>query len=409
MSEIVDWLQTDHGRSAIQMAQTALKAGSDPLKLASELDKQFSLPASYRTACALQAELRNRLGLRWGESPSWLLTRDGIEQATHPLVRKWRSQKLAHMNVESIMDVGCGLGFESATFSEFGLKVIAVERDPEVHAIAKMNLKGIDTRNFDVVQDEEKFSSTLQEVESVFVDPARRDPKAARNVLGNSGNRISNPNDWSPPWNWVLELGKRKPKLIAKVAPGISHDLLPSDCHTYWFAINGSLVEASVWFSGFGIAAGKSAITINRFGDFEELSSDAEISSEVGPIERYILDSSPAITRSALVQQLAAKTKSHRIDENLGFLSCDFEPEESGLFTTYEVLEFFDFDESRVSESLKKYQAYDVQIISRGYRGDVDLLTRKLKKGLVGDKLVCLLLARIGEKTTAIVTQRISN
>ncbi len=409
MSEIVDWLQTDHGQSAVEMAQEALKTGTDPLKLAAELDRRFSLPASYRTACALQAELRNRLVVRWGEAPKWLLTRDGIEQATHPLVRTWRSQKLKGLGICSIADLGCGLGFESASFAQAGLSVISVERDVEVHAIAQKNLKGDEVHRFDVVTDTEYLNAVFEKVESVFVDPARRDANAARNIAGNSGNRVTNPSDWSPSWDWVLETAKTKPKLIAKVAPGISHDLLPNDSHTYWFAIRGSLVEASVWFEGFGIKPGKSAITINRFGDFEEI-SDADLSSDaVGPIGKYVLDASPAVTRAGLVQQLAAKTKSHRIDEHLGFLSLDTEPIDSALFTTYEVLETFEFDEKKIAQALKSHKAYDVQVIARGYRGDVDELSKQLKKGLAGDKLVCLLLARIGDKTTAILTQRTSS
>jgi len=409
MSEIVDWLQTDHGQSAIEMAQTALKAGSDPLKLAAELDRHFSLPASYRTACALQAELRNRLVVRWGDAPKWLLTRDGIEQATHPIVRKWRSEKLKSLGVQTIADFGCGLGFESASFADAGMKVIAVERDIEVHAIAQKNLKPIDVHRFDLVKDTEYLDSVLDDVESVFIDPARRDPKAARNISGNTGNRINRPSEWSPSWEWILGLGKRKPKLVAKVAPGIDHEILPADCHTYWFAIRGTLVEASVWFNGFGIKPGKTAIAIDRYGEYVELSDTDPTSDRVGAIGKFVLDASPAITRAGLVQQLAAKTNSHRIDEHLGFLSLDEEPGDSGLFISYEVLETMEFDEKQIADALKAHNAYDVQIISRGYRGDVDALTKKLKKGLAGDKLVCLLLARIGDKTTAILSQRTSN
>ena len=409
VSEIVDWLQTDHGQGAIELAQTALKAGTDPIKLASELERRFSLPASYRTACALQAELRNRLELRWGSAPNWLLTRDGIEQATHPLIRNWRSQKLTGLQVNSIADLGCGLGFESATFAEHGLKVIAVERDPEVHAIAQKNLVGLEVKKFDVVENPNLLIDVLDSVEGVFIDPARRDPNAARNISGNSGNRISDPKDWSPSWDWILQLAKQNPKLIAKIAPGISHDLLPLDSHTYWFAIRGSLLEASVWFEGFGINPGKTAITINRFGDFESISSDDVKTDAISNIGKYVLDASPAVTRAGLVQHLAARTNSSRIDENLGFLSCEIEPKESGLFSTYEVIEVLDFDEMKIAAALKKNLAYDVQIISRGYRGDVDSLTKRLKKGLVGNKLICLLLARVGDKTLAILAQRVSN
>lgn len=391
------------------MAQEALKTTSDPLKLAAELERQFSLPSSYRTACALQAELRNRLVLRWGDCPNWLLTRDGIEQATHPLVRKWRSEKAASLGAKSIADIGCGLGFESGSFKEAGLEVIAIERDTEAHAVATRNLSPIPVERFDVVLESEKLDEVIAKVDALFVDPARRDPKAARNVLGNSGNRITNPDEWSPSWNWVLELGKQKPKLIAKVAPGIDHDLIPDDAHTFWFAIRGSLVEASVWFSGWGLTTGKTAIAVDRFGETATLTSSDTTSDAIGNVEKFVLDPSPAITRAGLVQQLAAITQSHRIDENLAFLSCETEPEDHPLFTTYEVLDSFEFNESKIADELVNLKAYDVQIISRGYRGDVDSLTKKLKKHLKGDKLICLLLARMGDRTVAIFTQRVSS
>ena len=87
MTEIVDWLQTSYGKDAITAARRARAVSPDPLAVAACLNRELDLPSTYRQAATLQAELQDRLMARWGEAPEWLLTRDGIEQATAPAIR----------------------------------------------------------------------------------------------------------------------------------------------------------------------------------------------------------------------------------------------------------------------------------------------------------------------------------
>ncbi|MEY4323024.1 MAG: hypothetical protein RL410_805 [Actinomycetota bacterium] len=410
MTEIVDWLQTPHGQHAIELAQGVKKASNDPLTVASTLERELGLPSTYRAAASLQADLRDRLVARWGKAPEMLLTRDGIEQATHPLVRQWRSQRLAQLGITRIADLGCGLGFESQTFAEHGITVRAAERDVETAAIATLNLAKLSARVdvFDVVEDETALEALLNDVDAVFVDPARRDANAPRTVDGASGNRISDPEDWSPSWSWVSELASTNPKVVAKVAPGIDHTLLPENSQTVWFSIKNVLVEASVWFSGFALTPDRIAIAVDRHGDFAQIDSAHATSEAIGKVEKFILDPAPSITRAGLVQQLAALTHAHRIDEHLGYLSCSDEPEDSPLFVTYEVIRSVKCDEKILASSLAEIGARDIQISGRGHRVDTETLTKKLKKNLNGDKVISILLARIGDDITAILAQRIN-
>ena len=184
--------------------------------------------------------------------------------------------------------------------------------------------------------------------------------------------------------------------------------LFRSESHTTWFALRGTLVEASVWWPGFGLTPGRSAIAVNRHGDFAEIDSTADVSDAVGAVSRFVLDPAPSVTRSGLVTTLAAQVGAHRVDPNIGYLSCDHEPEDSPLFTTYEVLSVAPLDESALRAELLRVGARDVQVTARGYRGDIDALTKTLKKGLSGDKVISVLLARIGDSTSAIVAQRLN-
>lgn len=410
MSDIVDWLQTSYGKNAIAVARRARAVSPDPLAVASCLNRELDLPSTYRAAATLQAELQDRLIARWGEAPEWLLTRDGIEQATAPAVRTWRSRLIANLGVTRIADLGCGLGFEAASFREAGMQVVAVERDMETAAVTKLNLRplGVEVREFDVAADVEQLERVVDETDAVFVDPARRDSSAAKSVDGSSGNRVTDPDSWSPSWSWVLELAKRQPKLVAKVAPGIDKSLIPADAHTTWFQHRGTLVEASVWFGGFGLTAGTSAVAVDRFGEKAEIFSTELSNQEIGKVSKFILDPVGAVTRSSLVTQLAHRTQSHRLDEHIGYLSCEQEPADSPLFTTYEVIGTSKVDEKALAAALADADARDVQIQARGWKGDIDALTKKLRRPLNGTRTISVLIARIGDKHTAIVCQRLN-
>lgn len=399
-----------HGQTAVSVALQARTVSPDPLHVAKVLQRELDLPTAYRQAASLQAELRERLVQRWGAAPDFLLTRDGIEQATHPAIRAWRTERFLANGVERVADLGCGIGFESGNFAAAGMGGWAVDRDLETAAIAAMNLRGsgIQVLQFDVVEDAAALGAVLADVDAVFVDPARRDPKAARTVDGRSGNRVSDPEDWSPAWSWVLELGERHGKVVAKVAPGIDKELLPEGAQTVWFAVRGSLAEASVWWPAFGYEAQRVARAVSRHGDVDEIDDLGESSEQISEVGAFLLDPSPAVTRAGLVTQLAARVGAARIDEHLGFLTTAVEPEDSPLFTTYEVLQTLPLDEAEVAKALHAVGARDVQVSARGWGGDIDALTARLKKGLTGDKVISVLIARLAEQHLAVLAQRLN-
>jgi len=131
-------------------------------------------------------------------------------------------------------------------------------------------------------------------------------------------------------------------------------------------------------------------------------------SNNIADISAFLLDPSPAVTRAGLVTTLAAAVGAHRIDEHIGYLSLADEPEDSPLFTTYEVIEALPMDEKQVHKRLIAVGARDVQVSTRGWRGDVDAITKSWKRNLAGDKVISVLIARIGEHNTAVLAQRLN-
>lgn len=377
-------------------------AGTSGLALAGTLERRFGLTPDQRSAVLAQAELRSRAADRWG--PQWgsrFFTRDGLEQASRPAVAAGRAARLRAAGVHSVTDLGCGLGFESIAFAAAGLAVTAIELDADTANFAAANLR--DTNARVIVGD--VTSMELPDTDAYFVDPARRDPQAPRSVDGQSGHRFTNPDDWSPPWSWVCALNK--PRMVAKVAPGIPHERVPDRASITWMQCDGDLVEASVWFNELRSDARASATVIAGSAVVEELSSNDPEHTDIGAISDYLYDINGAFTRAGLVTQLAAKLGAHRIDPRLGFLSsATVVPTHAAR--AYRVHESLPFDAKGVVSALRNHDAGNVTLIKRAFAADTDLLRTQWMKKLSGSHEYVVVLTRIGDEPRALICEPVS-
>lgn len=392
------WITT----AAAAPALASAAGGGAPLALAASLERRFGLTPDQRAAVLTQIDLRARAAARWGiDSSQLFFTRDGLEQASRPAVAAWRANRLAAAGVRTIADLGCGLGLEARAFAIAGLTVTAIERDPETAAYAAANLRGLSANV--VIGDVTDMS--LPDVNALFVDPARRDPSAPRSVDGRSGQRIADPEDWSPPWSWVCGLPHRR--VVAKVAPGIAHALIPEHASATWVQCDGDLVEASVWFNELRNDARTSAVAISNTSVVEELTSNDTEHTTIGDIDAYIYDVHGVVTRSRLVTQLAARLDAHRIDERLGFLSSP-STVPTPFATPYRVVESMPFDGKRVISALQALGAGNITIVKRAFAADTDQLRKQWMKKLSGDREYTVVLTRIGENPRALICEPVS-
>lgn len=399
------WIVGAEAREALAFVATA--AERDPLRLGAALERRFGLSADQRAQVLTQAELRARAAARWGTDVSDLyFTRDGLEQASRPAVAAWRAARLRGFGVERVADLGCGLGFEARAFAAAGMQVRAVELDPTTAGLAAANLAGLPANVVcGDVTDAVVLEPILVEVDAVFLDPARRDPKAPRSVDGLSGHRVVDPRDWSPSWPWIQELAARQPRTVVKVAPGIDHALIPAGGSAVWAAVDGDLVEASVWFPGFEGLPVRAALSL-AMGSPPMLDSTMPIDDTVSEVGAWLLDVAPVVTRSGLVTTLAASAQAHRIDEHIGYLSCDEAPAPSPFHTAYRVLEAMPFDRKRIGAWLAANDAGALTVMKRGFAADTEALGTQWRKHCKGSRPIVIALTRIGDTPTAIVCSR---
>lgn len=398
------WIASAEAAPALAFAADA--QDRDPLRLGAALERRFGLTPEQRSAVLTQAELRARAAGRWRTATDHLLfTRDGLEQATRPALAAWRADRLRAFGVAVIADLGCGLGFESRAFATAGMRVHAVELDADTAALAAANLRGLDaTVTLGDVTDPDVLAAALHGVDAVFLDPARRDPAAPRSVDGLSGHRATAPESWSPPWSWITALGARLPRTVVKVAPGIEHALIPADASATWATVDGDLVEASIWCSGFEDQPGRAAVAIEG-GAVHRLDSTMPTSDSVTGVAGYLIDCAPVVTRSGLVTTLAASLGATRIDEHIGYLTTDTAPAASPFATVYRVLDVMPFERKRVARALAGLDCGGLTVMKRGYAGDTEALRRAWLQHCRGRRQLVVALTRIGDEHTAVICE----
>lgn len=276
-------------------AQALLETGTE-LAAITTLRAQGHDPEVVRASME-QAVLRNKLDQHW---PSrWVLTRDGAEQASHPLVAQFRARVIAYALADSeisqIVDLGAGIGSDSYALASAGLHVIAIERDPQTATFLAHNLNQSPTATV-LVGDSDQIAPTSP---SYFVDPARR--TGTRSSDGNRALPERDPERWFPPLSSVMTRAKNS-IVFMKAAPAFDP---PAGWARYCISVDRNLVEMFTTNAHPGVSAvmidTREATTTVIEQSHDHVSPFAP-THEIG-CHLYELD--PAVTRAQLNSQIA--------------------------------------------------------------------------------------------------------
>jgi len=226
-----------------QITQARGLVDPDPLVWRRRVEKALPHLGGHELRLVLQqAELANRAERSWGSvaPTAWLLTRDGLEQGTHPRVADLRAAHIAATGATRVIDLTAGLGFDTAACLRAGLEVISVERDEQIAAYCEAN----NPRATVVCTTAEEFLSkhSLEDTDVLLVDPARR--STTRNAQGTRALPERDPQQWSPPMHEVEQWATHA-AVALKAAPsfaGLPHGSVQ------WVALHRTIVE-SAWYS----------------------------------------------------------------------------------------------------------------------------------------------------------------
>lgn len=347
------------GRAIVEAAR-----GLDPLAARTVLHNHFpDASADLIRAATVQAELAERAVGRFGPMAREVLwSSDGLEQASRPSTSRHRAATLATAGVTQVADLTCGLGLDALAFAGVGMSVFAVEQDPATAALAAVNGRRLGDGRVEVAVGSCTDSAVLHRAETAdawFVDPSRRSGQRGRD---GRHRRLDDPEQWSPPWSWVLTQARRvgaarlaapsTPRvLMVKAAPGLPHEAIAQvpGCRVAaeWVSQDGHLLETSVaWWRAEPVEADehpsadtaplrRSAVILDAEGNtlvrMDGAAARATTSSQ-GPSTdgtrpqppatgEYLFDPDPAIVRAGVVAELAAAGGARLIDPHLAYLA----------------------------------------------------------------------------------------
>ena len=377
MGVSVSWLPSPAGQAVIQSARDY----SDPLIAIPALRKQFSeISPELISQAFSQAQMQHRLEARWGQSAAeLLLTEDGISQATRPVVARHRAEFIASKFGANahVLDLTCGLGFDAREFARAGLQVTGVEIDSEIAEYARHNLKefGVTVHCADAAD-----FAIPNDVDVVFVDPARRDPNAAKDSLGNT-KRIFNPSQWSPSWETINEIARTHP-VLAKVAPGIDKAEL-ANWDARWISADGDLVECFLSSSVSGIRAAvlidsKKGLKIEVLGD---------TATHAAPLGNYLVIPDPALIRASALDIVAQLCNGGLVNEHIAWLTssdagavAELTAHAPNLASVLKVENHFKFSDKQLIANLKDMPVSGVTVMTRGMQIDVESIRKAAVK-----------------------------
>jgi THUMP domain-like len=414
MAELLDasWLASAQGQSCIDEASQI----ADALTAITRLRKSHSTTEPNRiTQAVSQSVLRKKLEDRWNISGAdFLLTEDGLEQASRPLVSRYRAQWIKdHFGANAhVLDMTCGLGFDALAMAQAGLRVTCVERDGTIAALAGFNLRNTSAH---VVNADATDFLIDSGVDVVFVDPARRDPQAGRKSDGSSY-RIFNPDDWSPSWSFIQTLSQRVP-VMAKVAPGIGDDSLGSwDCQ--WISADGDLVEALATSDGPGRRSdtGRRSATLLSSSAPEPLLIPGSHSTSPSQLGQWLVIPDAALIRASALDFLADRINGGLVNEHIAWLtSADgtavqsligLDPAPATLLRIEVVLPV---NEKLIAREVARHETSGLTVMTRGVTVNVDALRKKVfKKKTPGAAELVLAIYRDDPNNVALLCRRIT-
>lgn len=407
---------------ALAAADELYPLSSDTLSAVTSLrSRGFSSEESAQIISLAQARTRARA--KFGErARTLMLTQEAAEQATRPVIAHYRAQRLRPV-AGTVADLGCGIASDSAVYAAERGAVVAVELDPLTASFAAKNLEFCPQARVysgdvtDYVHGE-LLDAAGEPVGIVWMDPARRELRGAKKA---QTERLFDPEAFSPPFSFVLNLARTGVPMGVKLGPGFPHEGIPAPediaseanpnprVEAEWIQSEGSLAELVLWFNALAQEGVARTATSVREVSAEETDCNegpAETSALLPPYEAvsfrspltaeeaeqsvdvpvslpqpgdYLLEPVPAIVRSHLVAEFAECIGAHLLDEHLAYL-CSAEPVEHPLVASYEVLEEIPLQEKQLKRWVREQGFTALTIKKRG----VDIVPEQLRARLLG-------------------------
>jgi SAM-dependent methyltransferase len=376
-----------HAEALLEQSQGEQAA----LAVASRLRR--SHPPELVAAAVTQAALRQHARAKFGaDAAAMYFTGPGLEQASDAAVAGLRARRYAQLN--PVADLCCGIGGDLLALARTGRpgrQLAGVDRDPLAVAVARANVAalGLDDQVRVELADVESYD--LSAYDGVFCDPSRRTLRG----------RVFHPAAYSPAWPWVVTLLSGDAGV--KLAPGITHDIVPAGVEAEWVSVRGDVKEAALWSGRLATGATRRA-TVLPAGD--TLVADGSLGvPAVRAVGRFLYEPDGAAIRAHLVAEVAALVGGWLIDPAIAYVSADaWVP--TPFARAYQVTDVMPFGLKRLHAALRSRGVGRVTVKKRGSAVLPEQLQRELR--LTGEEEATVVLTRCAGAPVALLVDPVA-
>ena len=314
--------------------------------------------------------------------------KEDLRWATPEVVADYRA---ARLKCKMIVDLGCGVGFQTLSFAKVCTKVYAIEIDARKIACARENALALGIHNIEFICGDmldPAVVSKLQKVDVVFCDPERLASEEERTVKS-----------IIPDVDKILDVyGRLTSSIAIEFPPQIKK--IPYDCELEYISVEGALNRLTLYFGDLKQSL-KSVVVLPSGERLEDFScKKLSFSKKLGS---YLYEVDSAVVKAGLLAQLSQKTGAVCFEEGKAvFFTSDKLILSSFFKNSFSVVSTFHFDLVEVAKALKENRFGKVMI---RYAIDPQDYWRErgvLEKELKGEKKAHLFrfgkMAVVGEK-----------
>jgi protein-L-isoaspartate O-methyltransferase len=368
----LDFLTSDAGAAVLARLAGESLADDQTLKLLTALRRELT-PQQAGAALEL-ARLRQKAVAKFGaDAAKMFFTREALEQASDPLVRRWRVlNMLAGLWV---VDACCSIGADALAFAQAGAEVLGLDIDPVRVAMARLNAAALGIANvrFEVADVRE----SVPEADLIFFDPARRT---------DDGKRIFDVERYEPPLATIR--GWQAQRIVVKLSPGVDlAQLQPYGGLIDFISVEGDLKEATLTLldgkPGEGIRYGAALLSHHTptslpFLGYWTYDPSFPEEAPISEPRRWLVEPDPAIIRSGQVAGLANKLGGAMLDPEIAYLTTDEQPV-SHWVRAWEIIDWMPFNLKKLRVYLREQNVGTVTVKKRGTAVTPEELIGKLK------------------------------
>lgn len=355
----IAFLRSERGSQCLDEYAHSEVSDSNTLPLLSALRK--SLTRAEASAVLTTLRLRKNAEPKFPRfAGDMLFTEAGLQQASHPLVRRYRAGLVESRDT---LDICCGIGSDSLAFAAAGKQVLGLDIDAVRIAIARHNAAamGVDVA-FQVV---DAARAMPHGYHCIFFDPGRRDRQ---------GRRIRHVEHYQPPLSLVRSW--QADEILIKLSPAVDLRQLASyGGQVEFISTNGQLTEALLWLHR--PAAPPCATLLTDTGEHHLTASRAATTKIASP-KAWLFEPDPAVLRAGLVQALARQLNAAMLDATIAYLTMARRAETPwGRY--WKILDWMPFQLKRVRRYLIERGVGRVTVKKRGFAMSPEALIARLR------------------------------